>query len=236
MTGAQVPALAAFARRRDRTTCIHRGAVSFQPVEHLLAALAASGVNHVYIEVDGGGVPICDGSAGTWADAIESAGTRPLGGYDRALELRQTIHVGGAQRWVRALPAEQPTFRYTLDYPGVPIQTYEIVLSQDEFRRNIAPARTFCGVHERGVLADSFRSHHVVVFDRHGKPDRLLRFPNEPVRHKILDLIGDLCLVGRPIKAMIEARASGHALHIELAEALTTLVDERAGMAQAAVG
>jgi UDP-3-O-[3-hydroxymyristoyl] N-acetylglucosamine deacetylase len=221
-TGKQLAANARDARRHGRATMLEGAECRFRRVEHLLSALAGSGVGHAILDMNGETVPLLDGSAMPWVNAIGVAGTRRLAGPHRTLSVTDTVEVRSGDRWVRAVPSTEFRVRYTLDYPGLKLRSKTVTISPGAYRREIAPARTFCGEHEAAVVrtVDPEGLSPVVLFDDQGRPDRPLRFEDESVRHKLLDLVGDLALVGRPIRSFVEARGSGHALHIELARRL----------------
>ena len=203
-------------------TVLTDGSVLFRRTEHLLSALAGLGIEHAMIEVAGDTIPLLDGSAAPWVTAIDQVGCHPLSVRSQPLSLLAPVEVRTGDRWVSARAGDEFAVRYTLDYPGLPVQSLALVVDPKTYRSELAGARTFCGVHEaRQVLGGgSPDGDQVVVFAGDGQPDRPLRFPDEAVRHKLLDLVGDLALAGAPLRGTFEARASGHALHIELARRL----------------
>ncbi|HZW09671.1 MAG TPA: UDP-3-O-acyl-N-acetylglucosamine deacetylase [Phycisphaerales bacterium] len=211
--------------------------------EHLLATLAGLGITDALIMLDGPELPIGDGSAKPFAEAVALAGTRELDALAEPLTVREPVHVqspdGRAAITAEPLhPDEQPSYRYELDYgPSAPLrpQAAEWRGSTEAFLHDVAPARTFSLRAEAAQmqalgLFRSFTPRDLLVIDDAGSPiDNAWRFEDESARHKLLDLIGDLALVGRPIHARITARRAGHALNHAMAAALLGRDSETAG-------
>jgi UDP-3-O-acyl N-acetylglucosamine deacetylase len=198
--------------------------------EHVLSALAGLGVTDAIVEVGGGELPAFDGSAEPFARAMLAAGlTDPEEGHP-PLVLRSEIRVGGGDDGtIVATPRTAPggSRRYELDYgPFAPIPAQAAQWSPGEdYIKRVAPARTFCLAQEAEAMRTAGLFRHLsprdmLVIGPAGPVDNAYRFADEPARHKLLDLIGDLALVGRPIQADIVARRSGHALNHALARAL----------------
>lgn len=194
-------------------------------VEHLLAALAAFEIDHVFVGVEGGEVPVLDGSAAPFVDLLRQAG-REVSGSDRALHapvvLEEAIEVRDGDRFVRAEPAPHFGFRYEIDFahPAIGRQSIEVDrLTPERFADEIAPARTFGFLQDlealrREGLAGGASLENTLVFDEAGVVnDGPLRFPDECVRHKAIDLIGDLALLDAPLQAFVTAHKAGHRLH-----------------------
>ncbi len=194
-------------------------------VEHLLAALSALQIDHVFIGVEGGEVPALDGSAAPFVDLIRRAG-RERSETDREshlpVVLEETIEVRDGDRFVRAEPAAHFGFRYDIefDHPAIGRQSLEIErLTPALFADEIAPARTFGFLRDfealrREGLAGGAGLHNTLVFDEAGVVNEgPLRFPDECVRHKAIDLIGDLALLDAPLQAFVTAHKAGHRLH-----------------------
>ncbi len=196
--------------------------------EHILSALTGMGITDCLVELEGMEVPILDGSARVFADLIAHNGAQELGGSLEPIVLGRPLRVegpGGAS--IAASPRSQPgcSYTYRLDYSGTPgaehfqPQSARWDGGEDVYRSQVAPARTFCLVPEALALRKAGLFQHVspqdmLVLDASGRPvDSTLRFEDEPARHKLLDLIGDMALVGRPIQADITAHRAGHALN-----------------------
>jgi len=227
-----------------RNTILATGAgVTFLTVEHILSALTGLGITDAMIELDGGEAPIGDGSAAFLVDALLRAGVMPLDARVEPIRLgREIVVLAGAARVV-ARPREAPgcSYRYELEYgAGSAIGAQEaswesagtggseaLPSSARAYIAEVAPARTFCLQSEaeqmRAMgLFKGFSTRDLLVVGADGPIDNEYRFQNEPARHKLLDLIGDLALAGggRPIQADIVASRSGHALNHEMARAI----------------
>lgn len=225
-TGQEVPALAENVCDTTRCTQLGRGGVVIQTVEHVLSALAGLGVDDARIEVDGGELPAADGSAAPFAQMIRNAGVVERNGFVEPLVLTEPVDIGdGRGGSIRLEPARETSYSVTLEYPKHPyIGTQTASFGISSYLSEIAAARTF------GFLAeiDTLRAHGLalgasmdnalVLGDDAYVNER--RFENEMARHKILDLIGDLSLLGRPIVAEVVAIRPGHELNTRLAALL----------------
>lgn len=214
-----------------RCTILAAGSAFVLTVEHIMSALAGLGVTAAIVEIDGPEIPAFDGSARPFVDAITSAGIRELDG-DAAppLVISRPITVGDERSGtVSATPRREPgcRFRYELDYgPGAPLPPQAARWQPgDDYGSEVAPARTFALAAEAQAMkaAGLFRhltTRDMLVIGPEGPVDNAYRFSDEPARHKLLDLIGDLALTGRPIQADIVARRAGHHLNHAMARAL----------------
>jgi UDP-3-O-[3-hydroxymyristoyl] N-acetylglucosamine deacetylase len=200
--------------------------VSIRTVEHLLAALVGLGIDNARIEVNGPEIPLLDGSAQGWVQAIIRAGwvTQPELRKIRALESPVTVQRGDA--FVTAVPAEQLRLTYGIDFlnPVIGQQWHSIV--GVEFIAEVAPARTFGFAEEieklrAGGLIKGGSLESALVCGAEGWLNPPLRYGNEPVRHKLLDLMGDLSLLGTLPKAHILAYKASHALHTQFVHRLS---------------
>ncbi len=247
-----IPALAANVRARPRQTVLALpgqsggGGPSVQTVEHILSALVGTGCTDALIEVDGPEIPLADGSSAAFVAAILGAGVVSSVGGEGALnasplvpiEVTTPIEVVEGEARIVALPASGPFLdvTYDLDYgPGAPMTPQSGYYRHDysapdaqAYARDIAPARTFATKAEAEQLRAAGLFGHlapgdVVVLGPEGPIGTELRFRNEPARHKVLDVIGDLALAGRPIFARINAARSGHALNHRMAQILASL-------------
>ncbi len=218
--------------------------IRVRTVEHLLAALACSGVDHARIEIDGPEVPLLDGSAQAWVEAINEAGVVVKDGEmgksgelsplsSSAFVLQQPILVYRGDAFVAALPAPATRFTYGIDFenPVIGNQWYSWMPGQERFADAIASARTFCEakqidqMREAGLIKGG-SLENALVCDDQGWLNPPLRFSNEPVRHKLLDLVGDLSLLGTfPVAHFLAYKAS-HNLHIQLAKELAQQIGE----------
>ncbi len=206
------------------TTLMHTG-VSLATVEHLLAALAGGGVDNVYIEVDNLEVPIMDGSAEPFTELIERAGVVAQPAARRALRVRKQITVAEGSRRMSVAPHDGYEIDCLIDFAHPLIGTQHLrfdALDPAGFNREIAPARTFGFTNEiealrRANLIRGGSIDNAIVLT----PDGMLNEPplrtrDEFVRHKILDIIGDLALLGMPLLGLVRAERSGHIFHAML--------------------
>lgn len=204
----------------DYATTVGKDDVAIGTVEHLLSAVMASGITDVDIHIDGPEVPIIDGSALPFVHLIEAAGVKGLGEMVPVLRIRHSIEVTEGDKSIRINPANHLSIRYRINFqhPLIDRQSFQFDLQHDSFAKKIAPARTFGFLRDveklrAAGLARGGSIENCVVLDDQKVVSGPLRFRDEFVRHKILDLIGDLALVGRPIVGEIIASRAGHALH-----------------------
>lgn len=219
----------------DESTCITRGdhattlsgdGFSISTVEHLLAALRGMGVDNARIRVSGDEIPIMDGSAAPFVYLIKEAGVRSLGLPRRVIRLNRPVAVLDDDREVTIYPADDFRVTYTIDFshPSIGNQTLTRTINSWNFVNEIAPARTFCllkdvqALRERGLALGGSLANAVVIGD--AGPLNSLRFHDEFVRHKILDLVGDFSLMGHPIMGHVVAYKAGHAIHARLVRQL----------------
>lgn len=197
-------------------------------VEHLLSALAGTGVSQAEILVDGEEIPLLDGSAHPWVEAIAEAGLQAMGARDQAPALAEPITLQQGASFATALPS--PTLRIgaAIEFPQPAIgrQLFSLELTPSTYVSEIAPARTF-GFREQveqlraAGLIQGGGLDNALVCDGEGWVNPPLRFVDEPVRHKLLDLLGDLALAGLP-QAQVFAYRGSHGLHTALAAALAS--------------
>lgn len=209
---------------------LKRGAAEVHTVEHLLAALHGLGITDLHVALDGPEMPGLDGSAEPIASKLKACGVSILEGTSISiLEVTRvhTISEGAAQLVAMPHP-EGLRLTYTLNYPSEPLAQGFLSLSIDEevFLKEISTSRTFClHAEAEALLAAGFGkgagTHNTLVLKDGVVLENSLRFPDEPVRHKILDLLGDLYLLGRPIRGHIIGHRSGHGLNRALAKALS---------------
>ncbi len=232
----RIPALVSHVTRRDRRTTLRRGEVSVETCEHCLSALAGLGIDNVLIEINGPELPAGDGSAQPYVDALQAAGATELDEPRRVLEVTEPATVEEGDAMIAALPADRPGMQviYDLDYGHegpIPSQLHAFCLHSDDYAKEIAGSRTFALEAEAKALQAAGLGKHLtpetlLVIGEDGQPigGNAFRYPDELVRHKVLDLIGDLSLVGCPIKGRIVAYRSGHALNHRLARQLVKML------------
>jgi len=207
-------------------TALQLGSRRLATVEHLLAALAGCGVSQARILVEGPELPLLDGSALPWVELLASAGLQSLGCQSELRPLLRPVTVRGGGGFVTAIPAERLELGAAIAFREAAIgrQLFTVPLTPQLFVEQIAPARTF-GLrsqveHLRAAgLIQGGGLDNALVCDGDHWLNPPLRFADEPVRHKILDLLGDLALIGLP-RAQVFAYRGSHRLHTELAAAL----------------
>jgi UDP-3-O-[3-hydroxymyristoyl] N-acetylglucosamine deacetylase len=207
-------------------TTIGRNGCRIQTVEHLMAAAAGLGIDNLGVEVDGAEVPAMDGSAKPFVALLTAAGRTPQGARRRPVSIPHPIRVGGGNRWLQIAPAAELRISYTLDndHPAIGTQALSCVPTEESFVTEFAPARTYGFLKDLGVmrkhgLALGGSLDNAIVVGKRGTLNGL-RYRDEFVRHKVLDLIGDLALLGRPIRGHVVARNAGHGLNFELVVAI----------------
>jgi UDP-3-O-[3-hydroxymyristoyl] N-acetylglucosamine deacetylase len=210
------------------TVVANAAGASVSTVEHLMATFAGLGVDNAVVEIDGPETPIMDGSAADFAAAIEAAGVATLPAPRRFLQILAPIEVGGPGKRAALVPAErfEMSVEIIFDSPAIGRQLLDVVLDPVSFRAELADARTFGFIAEveqlraagygRGASLDNT----IVVDGDHLLNPGGLRRPDEFVRHKAMDALGDLALLGAPILGRYEASCGGHALNNALARAV----------------
>jgi UDP-3-O-[3-hydroxymyristoyl] N-acetylglucosamine deacetylase len=200
-------------------------------VEHLLAALTGMGIDHARIEIDGPEVPLLDGSAQNWVEEIATVGRQIVDGQSQEFsdfQITQPISVQQGDGFVAAFPASETRFTYGIDFsaPAIGNQWYSYTANPETFAREIAPARTFTlkeqveQLRQAGLIKGGSLDN-AIVCDNHQWLNPPLRYANEPVRHKILDLVGDLSLLGFIPQAHYLAYKAGHHLHVQLVKEIS---------------
>jgi UDP-3-O-[3-hydroxymyristoyl] N-acetylglucosamine deacetylase len=214
----RIPATAEYATESPLATVIGHNGTSVSTIEHILSALMGTGVSDAEICLEGSEIPILDGSAKRFTEAIEAVGTtnnaeqRPVFTIDRPYELRED------DRALIVLPSDAFRVRFIAEYDE-PIGTHyiDVTVTPELYRSEIAPARTFAFLRDVEAmraqgLAQGGSLENALVYDERG-PLQPLQWPNEVVRHKVLDLIGDFALLGAWPQCDVIAIKSGHALH-----------------------
>jgi len=212
----------------DRRSKIGFGSGEYvETVEHVLAALWGAGVDNIKIELDGPEMPALDGSSLGFFEAFMKTGIEEQSAAREFVNIKSPIWVEDKESFLGVFPSSGFKVSYVLEYPARAIgrQFFSGAVTPEVFRREIAPARTFCLKQEaQALLKQGYGKgadlENTLVMDEEGPMDNVLRFPDEPVRHKVLDLIGDLYLLGRPLKGRVVAVRSGHKLNLELVRLL----------------
>jgi UDP-3-O-[3-hydroxymyristoyl] N-acetylglucosamine deacetylase/3-hydroxyacyl-[acyl-carrier-protein] dehydratase len=217
-------------------TVLGRDGVEVRTVEHVLAALAALEVDNAEVRVDGPEPPALDGSAGPWCDAIHEAGVEEQGEPAEVFGLDEPVSLDEGESSYTVLPYDGLRVSAEIDFehPAIGRQFASALGTGEAFRREVAPARTFGlegwkdRLRERGLARGATRENTIVVGPGDGAGDMDLRFPDEFVRHKITDVVGDLALLGRRFRGHVVARRPGHRGNIALARRLLREAEGRA--------
>ena len=216
--GLEIPALAEYVVETARATVVGKDGVTISTIEHLLAALFGMGVANARIDVDGPEIPVADGSAKTWVDLIQRAGIAPQSEVRERYVPAAPTFVRDGDRTLVVLPATHFRIKFLADFaPPIGTHYFDGEITPELFAAEIAAARTFGYLHEVQALLDRGLAkggtlENALVFAPEG-PMQEMRWPNEPVRHKVLDLIGDLALLGAWPQCEVIAIKSGHKLH-----------------------
>jgi UDP-3-O-[3-hydroxymyristoyl] N-acetylglucosamine deacetylase len=222
------PATISFLGQTDHCTTLQASDFQIQTVEHVLGALAGLEIDNAYVELQGTEIPAADGSAAPFVDILKQGGILAQEEPRTYLKIVQPISVEDKQRSITVLPSALPQITYFIDFPHPLIQQqeYRHSCTPHEFQENIAEARTFAFRKEveflwsRGLGLGGSLYNTVVFSDTGLVNEDALRFPDECVRHKVLDLIGDLSLLGIPVIGHFIAKCAGHALHTQLIQAI----------------
>ena len=207
----------------SRGTTLGFNGTRIRTIEHLMAALRGRGIDNAVVEVSGSEMPALDGSALPYVEAIDSVGLASLGAERRAITIDEPVCVRQNGSFILAVPASELRITYVMNYnhPLIGSQSATYILREADFADEIAPARTFVLYEEVAALLDSDLArggsldNAIVVWQDRMSSD--LRFPDELVRHKMMDMVGDLSLVGGLLQADVVAVKSGHALNVAFA-------------------
>ncbi|QDV37291.1 UDP-3-O-acyl-N-acetylglucosamine deacetylase [Tautonia plasticadhaerens] len=231
-----VPALARFVEPRERRTALRRGEAVVEMVEHILSALSGLRIDNCIVELDAPETPGMDGSALAFSRAIAGAGVVEQDRPRMVLVIDRPVSVRDGKATVAAYPGapDRLVISYQLDYGDgspIPSQSYFAEPSPGRYLEEVAPARTFLLAAEAEALRASgigsrTSEADLLIFGPDGPIGNDLRFPDECARHKLLDVIGDLALLGMDLAGHVVAHRSGHALNVELARALLSVESE----------
>jgi UDP-3-O-[3-hydroxymyristoyl] N-acetylglucosamine deacetylase len=225
-----IEATRSYVARVSYATTLMKKGVMISTVEHLLSALYGLGIDNLFLDIDSMEVPIMDGSGRRFMEEIEKAGIVEQGSLRRYMVIEEPIEVRDGDKFAGVYPCPVAKATYIIDFEHKAIGRQEIhfELNPECYRREIGPARTFgfiadveylkrCGLIRGGSLENA------VVLDHSGIVNNHLRFPDEFVRHKLLDLLGDISLAGFPIIGHLYAEKAGHAMHTALADKIARL-------------
>ena len=228
LEGFRVEALARNVARVSYATSLMKKGVLISTTEHLLSALVGCGIDNVFVEIDSLETPIGDGSALPFVNLIRQAGIKRQRGRRNYLQVLKPVEVVDGDRRVTIYPSDsyRISYRIEFDHPLIGIQEMDFELDQEDYKTSISSARTFGFLDEVEVLRESGlvqggSLENAVVLTPEGvmNPEGL-RFPDEFCRHKVLDLIGDLALVGHRVLGHVVAERAGHAMHFALVSKL----------------
>jgi UDP-3-O-[3-hydroxymyristoyl] N-acetylglucosamine deacetylase len=224
LEGFTIPASWRYVQKVSYATSLMRQGVLISTTEHLLSTFYSMGIDNAFVEIDNLEVPILDGSGQPFVDLIRAAGTRQSRRRRRYLRIRKPVSVEGGGKRITILPSDRflLTCEVFFSHPLVGRQTLELEVTPEQYAAELAPARTFGFEYElhqmrnMGLIRGA-SLENAVCFDRDSilNPSGL-RFPDECCRHKALDLIGDLALIGKPLLGHVIAEKAGHAMHFAL--------------------
>jgi len=222
----EIPANGRNVAKVSYATSLMRGSVLISTTEHLLSALIGFGVDNVIVEVDNLELPILDGSALPYVEAFQSVGLKQQRRKREYIRILKQVEVRDGSKFIGVYPGSGYGIDYTIDFPQ-PIgrETFTGDLETGDYARLIAPARTFGFREDEPKLRDmglirGATEACCIVLTAQGVQNGPLRYPDEFVRHKVLDLIGDLALAGRRIQGRVIAERAGHAMHTALVQRL----------------
>jgi UDP-3-O-[3-hydroxymyristoyl] N-acetylglucosamine deacetylase len=228
LEGREVPARIEWATQQELAMSLKRDGAQILTVEHLLAALYATGVDNVRVELNGPEIPVFDGSSRMFLHLIDEAGVKNLAAFQSTLVVRRSVRVGSGddERFALVEPSDLFEVDYSIDFNHALVghQRVALDITEESFRSELASARTFCfakdveAMRTRGLALGGSLDNAVVIGD-----DGFLsnpRMKDEFVRHKALDVVGDLALLGFRLRGRVVAQRAGHALHADLVRAL----------------
>ena len=222
----EIPAIGRNVAKVSYATSLMRGSVLISTTEHLLSALIGYGVDNVIVEVDNLEVPILDGSAFPYVQAFHSVGLKQQRRRREYIKILKEVEVRDGSKFIGVYPGSGYGIRYTIDFPQpIGYEMFTGDLAVGDYVEQIAPARTFGFKEDEAMLRDmglirGVSDESAIILSRQGVENGPLRFPDEFVRHKVLDLIGDLALAGRRIQGRVVAERAGHAMHTALVQRL----------------
>ena len=227
LDGFEMEAVSKNVARVSYATSLMKKGVLISTTEHLLSALIGCGIDNAIVELDNLELPILDGSALPFVEAIRKSGIRKQRRPRTYLRIRRELELREGAKFIAVYPAETYSVSYAINFPHPLIgkETFKVDLSDGNYRSQIAAARTFGFLHEADAMRQQglirgASQENAIVLTREGLMNPPLRFPDEFVRHKVLDLIGDLALLGKQILGNVVADRAGHAMHTALVSRL----------------
>jgi UDP-3-O-[3-hydroxymyristoyl] N-acetylglucosamine deacetylase len=227
LDGFEVEAISRNVARVSYATSLMKKGVLISTTEHLLSAFIGTGIDNAIVELDNLELPILDGSAQPFVELIQQAGIRKQRRPRTYLRIRHSLEMREGDKFIAVYPADTYSVSYTIDFPHPLIgkETLSVELANGNYFREIAAARTFGSrqdektLRNMGLIRGASREN-CVVLTKDGVENPPLRFADEFVRHKVLDLIGDLALLGKQILGNVVADRAGHAMHTALVSRL----------------
>jgi UDP-3-O-acyl N-acetylglucosamine deacetylase len=214
---------AAFSGSYQRRSTLGDGAAEVQTVEHFMAALWGLEIDNMIVDISGAELPALDGSAAEFIRLLKSAGLEEQPALREYIKITEKEEIKESDSSLSVFPDESFRVSYLIDYKisSIGREVFDMDPGRDSFEKEIAPARTFCLKSEaeallRAGLGKGATYENTLVLDDDGPVGTTLRFPNEPVRHKVLDLIGDFYMLGKPIIGRVAAERSGHSLNAKM--------------------
>jgi UDP-3-O-[3-hydroxymyristoyl] N-acetylglucosamine deacetylase len=223
LDGFEVEAHGRNVARVSYATSLMKKGVLISTTEHLLSAFTGLGIDNAIVDLDNLELPILDGSALPFVELIQKVGIRKQRRPRRYLKILREVECREGNKFISVHPARSYSVSYSINFPHPLIgkETFQVELSNGSYLKNIAAARTFGSredektMRNMGLIRGASRDN-CIVLTRDGLENGPLRFPDEFVRHKVLDLVGDLALLGKPILGKIVADRAGHAMHTAL--------------------
>ena len=227
LDGFEVEAIGRNVARVSYATSLMKKGVLISTTEHLLSAFFGTGVDNAIVELDNLELPILDGSARPFVEFIQKVGIRQQRRPRTYLRIRREVELREGNKFIAVYPADSYSVSYTINFPHPLIgkETFRVELQDGNYLREIAPARTFGSredepaMRNMGLIRGASREN-CIVLTRNGVENPPLRYADEFVRHKVLDLIGDLALLGKQILGNVVADRAGHAMHTALVSLL----------------
>jgi len=219
----EIEAISRNVARVSYATSLMKKGVLISTTEHLLSAFIGLGIDNAVVELDNLELPILDGSALPFVELILKAGVRKQRRPRKYLKILREVEMREGNKFISVYPADNYSVSYSINFPHPLIgkETFQVELSNGSYLRKIAGARTFGSredekaMRNMGLIRGASKDN-CIVLTRDGIENGPLRFPDEFVRHKVLDLVGDLALLGKPILGRIVADRAGHAMHTAL--------------------
>ena len=223
LEGFEIEAISRNVARVSYATSLMKKGVLISTTEHILSAFIGMGIDNAIVELDNLELPILDGSARPFVERIQKAGIRKQRRPRKYLKIRRELEMREGNKFIAVYPANSYSVSYSINFPHPLIgkETLQVTLSNGSYLRHIAAARTFGSrqdeqaMRNMGLIRGASREN-CIVLTRDGVENGPLRFPDEFVRHKVLDLVGDLALLGKQILGNVVADRAGHAMHTAL--------------------